>query len=497
MKKIIKIIAISLAILVLVSLATYRIWFYNPYKDELRLDPRSVFSEESLPQDILIRNAALIDVVEGRVVPTTHIHIRGDSIAGIYRDELPDTLEYNTEYDAQGKYVMPGLIDVHTHLAMHPQLLAGIIKDRDSLVTRVALEQFVRYGVTTILTLGGGGANDEEMAELKRLEQRNSIVSPLLFSAGDCITAPGSHPITTIMRLSESTTRERLHRAGVSVIAEGEDPESMIMQKKRLGLDGVKVILESGPPPWYPKPRLSVETAGRIVDRANKQGLPVYVHANAYNEFSDAVSLGTIRGIMHGVIDSLVDDHQLFKRMKDNDIWYVPTLSVLYGFQSLRNQDRLEDEYLQAGVSPRALKSLANPIFKFGFGQALNKIDLSLGLDISKKNLARINAEGIRVAMGTDACTPFNFPGYGAHIEMELMTQAGLSNEEVLRIATVNGAEFLGVNDLVGTLEPGKLANMLILEENPLDDIRHTRSIEKVVLKGRMIDLTVLSDSYK
>ncbi|HEY4654051.1 MAG TPA: hypothetical protein VIH22_06035, partial [Cyclobacteriaceae bacterium] len=82
MKKIIKIIAISLAVLALVGLAAYRIWFYNPYEDELRLDPRSVFSEESLPQDILIRNAALIDVVEGRVVPNTHIHIRDDSIAG-------------------------------------------------------------------------------------------------------------------------------------------------------------------------------------------------------------------------------------------------------------------------------------------------------------------------------------------------------------------------------------------------------------------------------
>lgn len=490
-----RIISICLAVLALIGLVAYRIWIYNPYEDKLRLDPRSVFSKESFPREILIRNATLIDVEEGRVVPNTHIHIHGDSIAGIYYDALPDTLKFDLEYDAQGKYVMPGLIDVHTHLAMHPQLLAGIIKDRDSLVTRVALEQFVRYGVTTILTLGGGGANDEETAELKRLEQRNAIVSPLIFSAGDCITAPGSHPITTIMRLSESTDRERLHRAGVSVLAEGEDPESIIMKKKQLGLDGVKVILESGPPPWYPNPRLSVETAKRIIMQANEQGLPVYVHANAYREFSDAVSLGNIRGIMHGVIDSLMEDHRLFKNMKDNDIWYVPTLSVLYGFQSIRDQDRLEDEYLQAGVSPRALKSLANPLFKFGFGQALNKIDLSLGLDISMKNLARVNAEGIRVAMGTDACTPFTFPGYGAHIEMELMTRAGLSNEEVLRIATINGSRFLGVNDIVGTLEPGKLANMLILEKNPLEDIRYTRSIRKVILKGCIIDITVLPDS--
>ncbi len=243
--------------------------------------------------------------------------------------------------------------------------------------------------------------------------------------------------------------------------------------------------------------RLSMETAGRIVEQANRQGLPVYVHAHAYGEFSDAVSLGNIHGVMHGVLDSIMFDHQLFKRMKDNDIWYVPTLSFLYGFQSLRNQDRLEDKYLQAGVSPRVLKSHANPLFRFGFGQALNKMDLVLGLDISMKNLARVSSEGIPIAMGTDASTPFNFPGYGAHIEMELMIRAGLSNEEVLRVATINGSKFLGANDIVGTVEPGKLANMLILEENPLEDIRHTRSIRKVVLKGRMIDPTVLLDSHK
>jgi len=77
------------------------------------------------------------------------------------------------------------------------------------------------------------------------------------------------------------------------------------------------------------------------------------------------------------------------------------------------------------------------------------------------------------------------FPGYGAHVEMELMARAGLSNADVLRIATVNGASLLGIDDEVGAVAPGKITNLLVLERNPLADIGNTRSIERVILKGR------------
>ena len=92
------------------------------------------------------------------------------------------------------------------------------------------------------------------------------------------------------------------------------------------------------------------------------------------------------------------------------------------------------------------------------------------------------------MAMGTDASTPFNFPGYNAHVEMALMTRAGLSNADVLRIATINGARFLGIEEKAGTIRLGKIANLIVLDENPLLDIRNTRAIDRVVLKGRLID---------
>lgn len=487
MKKILAISFVAIAVLVILGLAGYRLWFYNPYPDILRLDATSVFQRQQAAEGLLIQNATLIDVEAGRAIPNGQLLIRGDTIAEVIFGGTPELSPGMELFDAQNKFIMPGLFDVHVHLAPHMHLLDGSATPSDSLAGKAALEQFVRYGVTTVLAFGGGGSNDEQAAEYKRLERSNAIVAPWLFATGDVITAPGSHPITTIMRLSADTGPERLHKAGVTVVTDDDDPKSLIANKKLMGLDGVKIILESGPPPWHPNPRLSVKAAGKIIEQANRQGLPVYAHAHAYEEFTDAVQLG-VKGIMHGVQDSLIHDRQLIERLKQEEIWYTPTLSVIWGFQVLKAPERLDDGFLQAGVSRRAIRYLENPLFRFGFGQTLRGYDLSGWLETNMQNLARLQKEGVNIALGTDASTPFNFPGYSAHIEMELMSRAGLSNAEILRIATLNGARFLGIEDQVGTIAPGKIANLLLLNDNPLTAIRHTRGIHRVVLKGKVID---------
>lgn len=473
--------------LFIAGFAAYRVWFHNPYEDVLHLDPQTVFSEGNHSNSLFIRNATLIDVESGEAVPNTHIIIRGDTIAEVLVDGDPAVPEEMEVYDARDQFIMPGLIDVHVHLAMYLHLASGDFSPEDSLATKAALEQFVRYGVTTVLSLGGGGSNDEQLAELKNLEQSNSIVAPQLFGTGNLITVPGSHPITTIMRLPEETGSERLHQAGVTAVDEDDDLEAIIQRKKQLGLDGVKIILEEGPEPFYPNPRMSVETAGKIIEQANKYNLPVFAHAEFFKEYRDAVSLG-VHGIMHSVSDTLIYDFNLIEQMKQQDIWYVPTLSIFHGFQFLDYPERLEDDFLNAGVSKRAIRSLEHPLFRLGFGSIIGKYDVSKWLETGIENLALLHSEGVNIAMGTDASTPFNFLGFGAHVEMELMSRAGLSNAEVLRIATINGAKFLQVQEKVGTVAPGKIANLLILDKNPLTDIRNTRSIERVVLKGRPIN---------
>ena len=487
MKKRFRIAALLLAVLAALIFVVHRVWFYNPHAFSLRLDPESAFQDAVSSNALLIRNATLVDVVEGTTVRNAHVHIRGDTIAEVVLGEAPEIDANVKVYDAGNKYVMPGLIDVHVHLMMHPQPMHGKLGPKDALASELALEQFVRYGVTTVLVLGGVGANDEQAAELKRRERANEIIAPLIYATGDLITAPGSHPITTIMRLPADTDPVYLHHAGVTVIGPNNDPSSIIAKKKRLGLDGVKLMIEAGPPPWYPNPRMSRETASRIAKAAHRHDLPVYAHALSYSDFSDAIDVG-VDGTMHSVTDTLIDDDALIERMKKDGIFYVPTFSQFYGFQSLDKPERMRDSYLQAGISQRTLRGLQHPLFRFFLGRTFRNQNVSGWLDTAMRNLRRLHREGVRIVLGTDSGTPFNFQGYSAHVEMELMALAGLDNVDVIRAATVNGAAFLQMTDKLGTIERGKVANLLVLAKNPLADIRHTRTIEEVILKGRIIN---------
>lgn len=487
MKKLFRISLLVILFLVLTGVGTYYTWFHNPYRDSLHLDPASIFTPIDVQNGLVISDVTLIDVESGKATAPAHVLIHGDTIADVWIGEEPVFPENIQVIDGDGKFIMPGLTDVHTHLAMYWHLISGDFSEEDSLVTRLALEQFVRYGVTTILVVGGGGANDAQVTELKRLERDNAIVAPWIFAVGSQITAPGSHPVTTIMRLPADASPERLRQAGVIALAERDDLSKILARKKQLGLDGVKIVIESGPPPFHPKPRLSFETAQAIIKQAEANGLPVYAHTEYLSEFAEAVRLG-VHGVMHSVHNAYIEDDQLIRQMKTNRTWYVPTLSVFYGFDCLDHPERLEDSFLKAGVPQRLLKSLEHPLFRFGFGSTIAKYDVNAWQDTCRQNLLHLHNAGVPVALGTDASTPFNFPGYNAHVEMELMVRAGLSNADVLRIATVNGARFLGVEDQVGTIAQGKVANLLLLNRNPLSDIRNTRSISRVILKGRLID---------
>ncbi len=102
-------------------------------------------------------------------------------------------------------------------------------------------------------------------------------------------------------------------------------------------------------------------------------------------------------------------------------------------------------------------------------------------------HVRELHRAGVTIALGTDAGNAFNFPGFSAHVEMELLAQAGLTPMEVIQAATRNGAELLSRENEFGTIEAGKRADLLVLGANPLGDIRNTRSVELVVSQGRVV----------
>jgi imidazolonepropionase-like amidohydrolase len=107
-------------------------------------------------------------------------------------------------------------------------------------------------------------------------------------------------------------------------------------------------------------------------------------------------------------------------------------------------------------------------------------------LDMAQRNLRRTVEAGVKIAMGTDSGVPARFPGFFEHLEMELMSDAGMTAPDIIAAATRNGAEFIGARD-IGTLAPGKWADLLVLSRNPLEDIRNTRTIDSVYIAGNKV----------
>jgi imidazolonepropionase-like amidohydrolase len=148
----------------------------------------------------------------------------------------------------------------------------------------------------------------------------------------------------------------------------------------------------------------------------------------------------------------------------------------------------ISDPFFDRGLSPDTIATLKSA----SFHQQMIKADPEYEqfhqfLKTAQENLKRLADAGVKYGFGTDSGPPTRFPGYAEHWELELMVQAGLSPMQVLTAATRNGAEFLKAKDL-GTLEKSKWADLIVLDKNPLDDIRNTRTINAVYIAGNRVD---------
>lgn len=406
----------------------------------------------SSPHDILIQ--------EGRVVAIVPAgRLRG--AAGIPR------------FDGAGRFAMAGLIDVHAHVG------EGGIAPGDDATRARALRQFLRYGVTTIFVPGATGAGDADFPALR--ERCRAVVAscPGLYGSGSLITAPGSHPVSTIFNMPADTPAEVTEARGVTVLRPGMDVDALIAAKQAAGVDAIKIVIEDGPPPWYPKPRLADAQIRALVEAAHARSLPVFAHISTSEHVRIALDAG-VDGIMHGPTDRLPDE--LVRRMAEQRMTFVATFSLYDGILTWARGQRESDPYALAGVEPSAIESLTAPPF---LAAAAEDEAGALGyLANVSDNFRRAAAAGVPIALGTDVNNPFVFPGYSAHEELSWMVRAGLTPAQALQAGTAGGAAFLRRPEQVGRLAPGYEADFVLLARNPLTRIENSRSIVAVFADG-------------
>jgi imidazolonepropionase-like amidohydrolase len=182
----------------------------------------------------------------------------------------------------------------------------------------------------------------------------------------------------------------------------------------------------------------------------------------------------------------------LFARLKRNHTWQCPTLTVLRSGAFINDPNFRNDARLK--YMPTGLITGWDPSNDFRFKERTAE-DVDLARLVYKKQIdlvGMMHRAGVEFLAGTDVENPYCFPGFSLHDELALLVQAGLSPMEALQSATLNPARFLGKQKELGTVEKGKIADLVLLEANPLEDIRNTTKINSVVLNGRLLERKAL-----
>ena len=462
--------------------------------------------------DLAIVGATLIDGNGGAPRPGTTIVVRDGRIAAVTPDGDAEVPAGAKRIDADGKYVIPGLADMHVHFSL------GLPLPRLENETDIVLARKLYYGITTILAIGASDACPGSVHVHRARRAAGELQAPYIYGTGGHLTLHGTHPIYTVFPppirqqadslAAETPANEPVDLfplgIGLSIVRTAEAARKAVRERAEAGMDAIKITVESGPTPFGDDhPQMSVEMIQSIVEEAAKNGLSVFAHITSLDELQEALEGGTA-GVVHTVWDRPFPDAELADRMSARSFYVIPTTTLYRGTVSLFYIDEpidLDDPFLRETVSEKEVASLRDPElitrFRSRRQRHLASVEnheraIQQHVDELLANVGMLHEHGVPIVLGTDTGTLFSFAGYSVHDELEFLVEAGLTPGEALESATRLAAGMLDAEDEFGTIDAGKRADLLILGANPLDDIRNTRSLETVIAEGRVVDRDAL-----
>ena len=366
--------------------------------------------------------------------------------------------------DLSGKFVMPGIINLHGHVGN----VINLTQD-PKFFTRANIEKnlqtYARYGVTTVLSMG---TDQDEIYKVRAAQRAGRPNMARVYTAGLGFTAKGGYG----------------GLAGVTYALNGNSEIAKdIASLKSKQADMVKIWVDDH---LGTMKKMPLEMSKGIIDASQKQGMRVAAHVFYLQDAKDLTAAG-VNGLAHSVRDQAIDQ-ELIDSMKKHGTWQIATTlsreasMFVYG----KTPKFVDDPFFTRAVSPQVIATLKDPAYQKKIASDHDFAQYPGFFENAKRNLKKQVDSGVKYGFGTDSGPPGRFPGYFEHWEMELMVQAGLTPKQVIGAATKNSAEFLGAQDL-GTLEPKKWADLIVLDKNPLLDIRNSRTIQSVYIAGNPV----------
>lgn len=425
----------------------------------------NAFVKAQAPKIVAISGATVINGTKSVPIKNAVILIEGNRIRQIgakNKIKLPKNAEI---IDATGKFVIPGLADMH----IHPGNGFSLPSSGGASDFKKNFAQMLAWGFTTILSPAGPGLKDT--VELQNFGNRDDSMMPRFFGVGPAFTVKGGHA----------------SRLGTFLPETPDEARAKVREMKAAGVYAVKLIYEDNARGnMTPIPMMKAEVMRAIIDEAHKQNLKAYVHALSLHHAKEALRAGA-DGFVHTIVSEAVDD-EFIALMKKNRTVYITTHSLfnasadiaawMQKLEAMDERQMIPKEVYERFGSPEGVKNYYANSGRFTQER----------LEIIKTNLRKVHGAGILVVAGTDTSVPGVLLGVSSQMELVLLVEAGLKPDEALRTATINAAKMLGREREQGTIEAGKLADLVILEADPLADIRNVRKISRVVKSGVVYD---------
>jgi imidazolonepropionase-like amidohydrolase len=399
----------------------------------------------STPNKIAIADVTIVDVETGSLYANQTVLIQDDLIIEISPANKAKIPKGTHIVNASGKYIIPGLWDMHTHLEA-----AG----------KEVLPVFLANGVTAVREMG---ANSFGLIRSWRNEIESGLYpGPHILAAGPIIDGPF---ITNEFRVTVKNRAEA--RAAV---------DSLVA----LGVDFIKVHQQ-----------ISRDAYFAVAQQARKHGIPFVGHKPNVVSIPEMVEAGQ-KSIEHifGIPGS---DAGVYPLLKESDTYVTPTLTIvdkIARHHELSQENDPRSKYL----SPALKKSWKDQLD--AWGEDVDKtVEMIKGLRPEMFN--RVNAlqeAGVMILAGTDLGVTNIYPGSSLHEELALLVEAGLSPLEALQTATINPAKFFKKEEMMGNVRKGKRADLVLLNANPLEDISNTKRIHMVIYKSKVYDQDKLSE---
>jgi imidazolonepropionase-like amidohydrolase len=396
----------------------------------------------------VLRCGRIVDVVAGRASGPASIVVRGEHIESIGSAPAPAGAAV---VDLSSMTCLPGLMDLHAHIEINPETLSGSDLDRSSAARALDglhnAQTMLQAGFTTLRDPGEFDRYYSTVA-IRDAIASGKAVGPRLFVAPHALGPTGGHG-------DFNALAPDLHIEVPTVVVNGADEiRHAIREEVKYGADWIKVMATGGVMSAGDNPNHTAYTDEELraaVDETHRLGRKITVHAIGSEGIKSAVKAG-VDCVEHGI---LIDDETI-TMMKQRGTWLVPTLYVL------------------------------NYVVDNGPGMGFPAGSIAKGRALRTQrdqHIRRAFAAGVKVAFGSDTI----FPHGDAVKEFALLVGLGLSNADAIRAATINAAQVLGVSDQLGSIDGGKLADIVAVNANPLEDIRTLEQVRFVMKGGHVV----------